>query len=169
MTHPLTVHGTCVALPEGAVLLRGGAGSGKSDLALRLMETGDVRLVADDRVILERDAESGVLYASTPHPLRGLMEVRGIGIIPLDTTRWVAHAPLIAVVDMAPLPGAVPRMPSTATCDPLADANRFSEHVPVRVRRFVLWPFEVSAPAKVRLAAAIAVEAIVPIAEQESE
>ncbi|MBB4286331.1 HPr kinase/phosphatase C-terminal domain-containing protein [Roseospira goensis] len=167
MSHPFTVHGTCVALPEGGVLLRGGAGSGKSDLALRLMESGDARLVADDRVILERDDESGLLYASTPAPLRGLMEVRGIGVIPLDTSRWVANAPLIAVVDMAPLPGAVPRTPSAATCDPLADANRHSDHVPTRVRRFVVWPFEVSAPAKVRLAAAIAVEAIVPVTEQD--
>jgi len=167
VSHPLTVHATCVALPEGAVLLRGGSGSGKSDLALRLMENGEARLVADDRVILEKDAESGNLYAFTPEPLRGMMEVRGIGIIPLDTTRWIANAPLIAVIDMAPLPGAVPRMPSCATCDPLADANRFSEHEPVWVRRFVLWPFEVSAPAKVRLAAAIATGAIVPIGDED--
>ncbi|WP_425500653.1 HPr kinase/phosphorylase, partial [Roseospira navarrensis] len=51
MTQQPTIYGTCVALPEGAVLLRGGAGSGKSDLALRLMEDGAARLVADDRVI----------------------------------------------------------------------------------------------------------------------
>ncbi|MQX35725.1 hypothetical protein [Roseospira navarrensis] len=118
------------------------------------------------QTILERDEESGLLYASTPATLRGMMEVRGIGIIPLDTTRWVAHAPVIAVIDMAPLPGAVPRMPATGTCDPLADANRHSTHTPVRVRRFVLWPFEVSAPAKVRLAAAIATGAIKPVAEE---
>ena len=167
MTHPATVHGTCVLLPEGGVLLRGGAGTGKSDLALRLLESGDARLVADDRVILERDDQSGRLYASTPETLRGLLEVRGIGIIPLDTARWAANAPLIAVVDMAPLPGAVPRTPSAATCDPLAEAGHRDTGGLVRVRRFVVWPFEVSAPAKVRLAAAIAVEAIVPITEQD--
>lgn len=164
---PPTVYGTCVALPEGAVLLRGGAGSGKSDLALRLMNSGDARLVADDRVILEQDDAHGTLHASTPEPLRGLLEVRGIGIIPLDTSRWVANAPLIAVIDMAPLPGAVPRTPSAATCNPLAKLDRESGRPVVWVRRFVLWPFEVSAPAKVRLAAAIATEQIVPITEQD--
>jgi len=167
VTHPATVHGTCVLLAEGGVLLRGGAGSGKSDLALRLMESGDARLVADDRVILERESHSGRLYASTPAALRGLLEVRGIGIIPLDTARWVAHAPLIAVIDMAPLPGAVPRTPSAATCDPLVEAGYRSPDQATWVRRFVVWPFEVSAPAKVRLAAAIATEAIVPITEQD--
>jgi hypothetical protein len=167
VTHPSTVHGTCVLLAEGGVLLRGGAGSGKSDLALRLMESGDARLVADDRVVLEREAASGLLYASTPAPLRGLLEVRGIGVIPLGTARWVANAPLIAVIDMAPLPGAVPRTPAAATCDPLAEADPHGGHPPSRVRRFVLWPFEVSAPAKVRLAAAIATEAIIPITEQD--
>ncbi|WP_299438480.1 HPr kinase/phosphorylase [uncultured Rhodospira sp.] len=166
-TAPSTVHATCVALAEGGVLLRGGAGSGKSDLALRLLESGDARLVADDRVILDRDPDTEHVYASTPEPLRGLLEVRGIGVISLDTSRWVANAPLIAVIDMAPLPGAVPRTPSALTCDPVADANRYSPHKGTRVRRFVLWPFEVSAPAKVRLAAAIATEAIVPLTEQD--
>ncbi len=42
------VHGTCVEVEGTAVLLRGPPGSGKSDLALRLIESG-ARLVADDR------------------------------------------------------------------------------------------------------------------------
>src|SRR3546814_10156556 len=46
-----TVHATTVALDGTGVLLRGPAGSGKSDLALRLIDQG-ARLVADDRTAL---------------------------------------------------------------------------------------------------------------------
>ena len=49
------IHGTCVALGATGVLLRGPAGSGKSDLALRLID-GAASLVADDRVALENEA-----------------------------------------------------------------------------------------------------------------
>jgi HPr kinase/phosphorylase len=58
------------------VLLLGAAGSGKSDLLLRLLDRGFV-LVADDQVVLEG------LDASPPPSLAGLVEARGLGIIRL--------------------------------------------------------------------------------------
>ena len=73
-----TVHGTCVEIRGRAVLLRGPPGSGKSDLALRLIECG-ARLVADDRVVLH--GEEGVLYAFTPPAIAGTIEVRGVGLL----------------------------------------------------------------------------------------
>jgi HPr kinase/phosphorylase len=72
------LHGTCVALGEEGLLLLGKPGSGKSDLALRLIDEGGL-LVADDQV---RVAPRGAsLIASAPPALAGLLEIRGIGII----------------------------------------------------------------------------------------
>ncbi|MGU3495048.1 HPr kinase/phosphorylase [Xanthobacteraceae bacterium A53D] len=78
-----TQHGTCVAVGETGVLIRGPSGSGKSTLALRLMLDAPralppAQLVADDRVLLA--AEDDSLIASPPAPLAGLIEVRGLGL-----------------------------------------------------------------------------------------
>src|SRR5580658_5234693 len=78
----LLVHATAVAIGARAVLLRGPSGSGKSDLALRLIDAG-ARLVADDRCQLSREADAIVVRA--PAAIAGLIEVRGIGILGVDT------------------------------------------------------------------------------------
>jgi hypothetical protein len=74
------VHASCVALRSAAVLLLGDSGSGKSDLALRLIQQG-WRLVADDRTVLALD--KGGLKAFAPATIHGLLEVRGLGIVAL--------------------------------------------------------------------------------------
>lgn len=79
-----TVHATAIALRRNGawhgVLLRGPSGIGKSDLALQLIERG-ARLVADDRVCVW--ASQGALYARSPETIAGLIEVRGVGILPV--------------------------------------------------------------------------------------
>ncbi len=72
------IHASCVAVGRHGVLLLGKSGSGKSDLALRLIDQGAV-LVADDRTILF--VEKGALHARSPESIRGLIEVRGLGIV----------------------------------------------------------------------------------------
>ena len=88
------VHGTCVVVGGCGVLIHGPSGSGKSDLALRLIDqpgrgTGaqalTARLVADDQVAITR--RDNRLFAAAPPRLAGLLEVRGLGIVRLD------HAP----------------------------------------------------------------------------
>ena len=74
----VNIHASCVAIGRHGVLLLGRSGSGKSDLALRLIDQGAV-LVADDRTILF--VEKGVLHARAPSSIRGLIEVRGVGIV----------------------------------------------------------------------------------------
>jgi HPr kinase/phosphorylase len=74
------VHGSCVALKSAGVLLLGDSGSGKSDLALRLIHEG-WRLVADDRTVLSL-AKTGIA-AAAPTTIKGLLEVRGVGIVTL--------------------------------------------------------------------------------------
>ena len=74
----MAVHGTAIALGDAGALLRGPSGSGKSDLALRLIAAG-ARLVADDQVGLI--AADGALFAAAPPNLAGLIEMHGVGIV----------------------------------------------------------------------------------------
>ncbi|MBX3519725.1 MAG: HPr kinase/phosphatase C-terminal domain-containing protein [Xanthobacteraceae bacterium] len=77
-------HATAVLAGPRAVLIRGPAGSGKSQLAwslLKAAERGEIpfaRLVADDRVALS--VVNGRLIASAPKQIEGLIELRGAGI-----------------------------------------------------------------------------------------
>ena len=129
------IHATTVAFEGNAVLLRGASGSGKSDLALRLIDEG-WDLVADDYT--EIHEVEGALCARAPENIQGLIEVRGIGIVRLGC---VPRARVAAVFDLLPLSD-IERLPSTATETILGHA----------VPRFTLHGFDASAPAKVRLA-----------------
>ena len=79
-----TIHASCVLVGRSAVLIRGASGSGKSRLALALIEAGAngtlpfARLVADDRVALA--VAHCRLLASAPDAIKGKIEVRGDGI-----------------------------------------------------------------------------------------
>lgn len=74
----LNIHASCVRLGRSGVLLLGPSGSGKSDLALRLMGKG-ARLVSDDRT--ELFLKGRMLYARPPRALAGLLEIAGLGVI----------------------------------------------------------------------------------------
>ena len=97
-----TIHASAVLVGTRAVLIRGPSASGKSRLALELLEAGRIgavlfaRLVADDRVHLE--TAGGRLLAHPAAALAGLIEVRGVGLLRL------AHEPSAVVgfvVDLA--------------------------------------------------------------------
>jgi serine kinase of HPr protein (carbohydrate metabolism regulator) len=88
------VHGTSVARDGRAVLLTGPSGSGKSDLALRLIDRG-FRLVSDDQTILSRAGDR--LTASAPTQIRGKMEIRGLGIVEMETD---SDVPLALIVEL---------------------------------------------------------------------
>ncbi len=133
------IHGTCVALGRSGVVLRGPPGSGKSDLALRLID-GGARLVADDRI--ELDVAAGELFASTPAAIAGLLEVRGLGVARMPSVERVRVA---VVVDLVAA-DAIERLPAQATCELLG----------VSVPRVRVEPFAATASPTVRLAAAAA-------------
>ncbi len=131
----MLIHGTCVELFGFGVLLRGPPGSGKSDLALRLID-GGARLVADDQVALT--VEAGAVRATAPPRIGGRMEVRGLGIVEVATT---LAAPVALVVELV-APEDVPRLPEPGE----------SRLAGIAVPSIALAPFEASAAAKVRLA-----------------
>jgi HPr kinase/phosphorylase len=75
-------HGVAVAVGDIGLLILGESGAGKSTLAARLISHwphGIVRLVADDRVLLER--RSGRILARSHPAVAGTLEVRGQGIV----------------------------------------------------------------------------------------
>jgi len=95
----MQLHASCAARDGHGVLLLGPAGSGKSDLLLRLLAQ-DFTLVADDQVRV-RDG-----MASPPDALAGLMEVRGLGIVrlPYTATARLALAVELGTGDRLPDP-----------------------------------------------------------------
>ncbi|MCR9256552.1 MAG: HPr kinase/phosphatase C-terminal domain-containing protein [Alphaproteobacteria bacterium] len=135
-----TLHGTALALNDAGILLLGPAGSGKSDIALRLIERGMASLVADDRVgVIPRQ---GTLHLVAPEACRGLLEVRGIGIAELP---FKAFVPLLLVVQLIPAdpPGsAIERLPEP----------EYWTHRGIDVPLIRIDPFEASAIEKLSLA-----------------
>ena len=75
----MMLHANCVDFDGAGVLILGKSGSGKSDLTLRLTDAGAV-LVADDCVRLV-EKKDGRTVAFAPEKARGLMEIRGLGIV----------------------------------------------------------------------------------------
>jgi len=129
------IHATCVASDGQAVLLRGKTGSGKSDLALRLMDQG-WDLVADDYTELE--ADGNMLLARPPETLKGLLEVRGLGLVQVP---HVERAKVVAVFDLVPLAN-VERLPEVTIVS----------FEGLDVPSYTLHALEASAPAKIRMA-----------------
>ncbi|MBL6957805.1 MAG: HPr kinase/phosphatase C-terminal domain-containing protein [Rhodospirillales bacterium] len=141
------VHGTCVDIGGTGILLRGPSGSGKSDLALRLIDGGAL-LVADDRVNIMSHRD-GHLTLSAPAELAGKMEVRGIGIVTLEA---VPESLLRLVFDLV-AGDQVERLPEAATLDFLGTS------VPL----YRLDPFDASAPAKIHLAVKLVDGSLPPV------
>ncbi len=141
------LRGTCIAVEGSGVLLRGPSGSGKSDLALRLVDAGG-RLVADDYTDVSE--VGGRLVATAPPKVHGLLEVRGIGIIRLQAK---PSARLVACVDLVPI-DKIERMPVPEDVRILG----------VSLPRFVVCAAEPSSVAKVALVVRIASGTIMRIA-----
>jgi HPr kinase/phosphorylase len=134
-----TIQATAVALAGRVVLLRGSPGSGKSDLALRLVDGGGM-LVADDQTCLSR--RGAEVWATAPGPLKDLLEVRGVGIVRMPA---LAEAPVALLIDLVG-ERHVERCP-----DPQAESV-----LGVELPRLQLNAASASAPAKVRLALRLA-------------
>ncbi|MGQ0665352.1 MAG: HPr kinase/phosphorylase [Pseudomonadota bacterium] len=130
------LHASCIELAGVGILLRGPSGSGKSDLALRLIDAG-ARLVADDRTDLA--LEGGRLIASAPAAILGRIEVRGVGLI---AAPFVLRTEIALAVDLV---GAseVERLPAARRLTLLG----------FEVALIALAPFEASAAAKLGFAA----------------
>jgi serine kinase of HPr protein (carbohydrate metabolism regulator) len=102
------LHATCVSISGTGLLIRGAPGSGKSDLALRLIDMG-AELVSDD--YCEIQIENGQLMAAAPATIAGKLEIRGFGIVKLPHIQKVAIG---LIVDLHKS-SEIDRLPDTAT------------------------------------------------------
>ena len=97
-----TMHATAVAAEGRAVLICGPSGSGKSDLALQLIDRGFV-LVSDDQTIVRKSG--GRLLADAPDSIAGKLEIRGIGIVEMERVGDVGVALVVELTsDIQRLP-----------------------------------------------------------------
>jgi hypothetical protein len=124
-------HATVVAIGKWGIAITGPSGSGKSDLALRLIDRG-AKLVGDDYVVMTNATNLPVAHAS-PN-LAGKIEVRGIGIIPIDYLDQ-ATVRLCVVLgtdgERMPEPLAVQSMAGFAI--PCLKLNGFTASAPIKV------------------------------------
>lgn len=130
----INIHATCVAIKEKGILLLGKSGFGKSDLALRLIENKGATLVADDRIDVER--QNNTIIASCPEAIKGLLEVRGIGIIKVPYLELCDIKMAVNLVDDIKQ---IERMPE----------NKFYEIHQVKIPLIDIYPFEVSSVDKI--------------------
>lgn len=133
MSH-IKMHGSLVMYHGAGVLITGASGSGKSDLALRLIHEGG-QLVSDDQVMISK-TDLG-LVATAPQYIRGLLEIRGIGVIRMETAPQGKVDLVVSLMDDL---NEMERMPVSQTqtiCD-------------IDVPKWDLYPFEASATAKVK-------------------
>jgi len=129
-----TVHASTVASDGRAVLITGPSGAGKSDLTLRLLDRG-FTLVSDDQTIVKRDGDR--LIASAPATIAGKLEIRGIGIVEMETMEDV---PIALVVEL------------TTDIERLPDDSRDRLILDIRVPLISIDAMIASAPSKVAIA-----------------
>jgi serine kinase of HPr protein (carbohydrate metabolism regulator) len=129
-----TLHASSVAIEGRAVLICGPSGAGKSDLALRLLDRGFV-LVSDDQTIVRKDGAR--LLASAPPSIHGKLEIRGVGIVEMET---VSDVPVALLVELT---NEIQRLP---------DDSRERQFLGVGVPLISVDAMTASAPSKVALA-----------------
>ena len=144
----ISSHGTCVSVGGDGVLILGEPGSGKSSLALRLIDEPGYgissvlqrsELVADDQVIVTRD--QGRLMASAPATLRGKLEIRGLGIVTLATLPSITLTLVVKLQDHS----VMERLPDPATFEilgvalPLVEIDAKMASAPARIRTALAW------------------------------
>jgi serine kinase of HPr protein (carbohydrate metabolism regulator) len=126
-----TIHASTVASDGRAVLISGPSGSGKSDLALRLLDRG-FTLVSDDQTIVRRDGDR--LVASAPPTIKGKLEIRGIGIVEMDIVNDVPVALFVELTsEIMRLPDDRRERPVLGVNLPLVSVDAMTASAPSKV------------------------------------
>ncbi len=135
--NPKFLHATCISHKGKGILITGKSGSGKSDLALRMIMNKGAKLVSDDitntSIIQNPKSKIQNLISSPPENIKGLLEVRGVGIIKLPFVKKVKTSLIIELVEQ------VERMPEA----------EYAEIEGIKIRKLKLFPFECSSLDKI--------------------
>ena len=116
------IHATCLALGDKGILIIGPPGSGKSDLALRLIDSSGsgigtevmtAKLVSDDQTLVTRRGD--LLFGTSPATIRGKLEIRGVGVVDVPFQR---ETPVSLIVSLKPVTQ-IERMPPKTSKSPL--------------------------------------------------
>jgi serine kinase of HPr protein (carbohydrate metabolism regulator) len=127
-----TLHCSTVANDGRAVLITGPSGSGKSDLALRLLDRG-YKLVSDDQTVIKKVGDR--IMASAPPSIAGKLEVRGIGIVEMERVDNVPVALIVELTssDMQRLPDDSRERPLLGVKIPLVSVDAMTASAPAKV------------------------------------
>ena len=113
------------------MLITGPSGSGKSDLTLRLLDRG-FTLVSDDQTIVKKDGDK--LVASAPPNIAGKLEIRGIGIVEMETVTNMPVALLVELTsDIQRLPDDSRERPILGVSLPLVSVDAMAASAPSKV------------------------------------
>lgn len=136
MSDKQILHATAVSIHGEALIITGPSASGKSDLALRLIDRG-AQLIADDNIVIMGDHNAPIVAQSEHH--MHAIEIRGVGIIAMDC---VNNIPLKIIIQLTDKYEHIP--------SPLPLIS-FGHYVLPCLK---ISPFEISAPIKIEQALA---------------
>lgn len=128
------IHATLISYNNNGILFIGKSGSGKSDLALRMIMQNNALLVSDDYVNLEVVDDN--LYGIAPQEIAGKMEVRGLGIVPFNNKN---REKITLCVELCQKREDVERLPMPEYCDFLG----------ISVPKIKLYAFDCSTSCKI--------------------
>lgn len=126
----INIHATTISYKNKGIMIIGESSCGKSDLALRMIMQKGAKLVADDRTEIE--IKKGKIYAYCPENIKNMIEVRGVGIVPMKAKKSAVIRLVVELVDDIKK---IERMPQKETFF----------FVDAAVEKFKLYPFEASA------------------------
>ncbi|WP_336986038.1 HPr kinase/phosphatase C-terminal domain-containing protein [Altererythrobacter aquiaggeris] len=122
-----TFQASCVSVNGRGILITGQPGSGKSSLALSLIDRG-ATLVGDDAVIL---SNIGGSLVAAPHPnTENLFEIRNVGLVKMAA----GEAPIALLLELAE---DAPRF---------IDAADFRKLCGISIPSIKFWPGDAAAP-----------------------
>ena len=125
------LHASTVSLDGRAVMITGPSGSGKSDLALRMLDRGFI-LVSDDQTIVRRTGSR--LIAAAPPTIRGKLEIRGVGIVDMAHVEDVPVALVVELTsDIRRLPDDSRERPILGVGVPLISVDAMTASAPSKV------------------------------------
>lgn len=104
------MHASFVLWRNKGILFRGKSGSGKSELALKFIENKNAVLVADD--VVELKVRQNRLWGSSPQNIRGLLEIRNVGI---SRYEYAEEAAVSLLVNLLPAKENLERLPKNKT------------------------------------------------------